>query len=122
MERLLWVLGLVALCVLAGYGMYRRLASSRGSGSPGLAPLPVAPADLGADLVDPVTGLYISTTTAGQLAGPDRRAADSAGGPPARSGCPATGVSIERDGESDIFIPIADIEAVGHRPRVSPAR
>ena len=64
MERTLLVVGLVALCALAGYGLYVgwRHRAARQSG---LAALPVAPADLGPDLVEPVTGLYISTTTAG---------------------------------------------------------
>lgn len=117
MERLLWVLGMVALCVLAAYGMYRGWRH-RAEGQSGLAPLPTAPADPGDDLAAPVTGLYISTTTAGEWQ--DRIVAHGLGRRAAGAmRLSAAGVSIERDGESDIFIPIEVIDAVGTTPGVA---
>lgn len=117
MERLLWVLGLIALCVLGGYAMYAgwRHRAARQSG---LVPLPAAPADLGPDLADPVTGLYISTTTAGDWQ--DRIVAHGLGRRAAGAlRLSAEGVSVERDGESDIFIPVGAIVAVGTTPGVA---
>lgn len=117
MERLLWVLGMVALCVLAAYAMYRGWRR-RAEGQSGLAPLPAAPADLGEDLVAPVTGLYISTTTAGEWQ--DRIVAHGLGRRAAGAiRLSAAGVCVERDGESDIFIPVTDVDAVGTTPGVA---
>jgi len=109
-ERFWLVLLLVALCALAAYGLFvgwRRRAGRQSD----LPALPVEPADLGPDLVEPVTGLYISTTTAGNwqdrivAQGLGRRAAGAAR-------LSAEGVCIERDGESDIFVPVKDLVEV----------
>jgi hypothetical protein len=117
MDRLLWVLGLVAICALVAYGMLAGWRH-RGGRQSGLAPLPTAPADLGDDLVAPVTGLYISTTTAGEWQ--DRIVAQGLGRRAAGAiRLSAAGVCIERDGESDIFIPVASIDAVGTTPGVA---
>ncbi len=117
MERILLVLLLLALCVLAGYGLYVgwRHRAARQSG---LAELPVVPSDLGSDLVEPVTGLYVSTTHSGNwqdrivAQGLGRRAAGAIRLSP-------EGVCIERDGESDIFVPRNDLVEVTTAPGVA---
>ena len=117
MERLLWVLGLLAVCVLAGYGMYLGWRH-RGARHSGLATRAVTPADLGPDLVTPVPGLYISTTTAGNWQ--DRIVAQGLGRRAAGAlRLSAEGVCIEREGESDIFVPTADLVAVDTSPGVA---
>jgi hypothetical protein len=117
MERTFLVIGLLALCALAAYGLYVgwRHRAARQSG---LATLPVAPADLGSDLVEPVTGLYVSTTTAGNwqdrvvAQGLGRRAAGAAR-------LSDEGVCIEREGEDDIFVPVADLVEVLTAPGIA---
>lgn len=117
MERTLWVLGLLALCALAAYGLllgWRHRAARQS----GLAQLPVTPTDLGPDLVEPVTGLYISTTTAG--AWQDRIVAQGLGRRAAGAArLSVDGVCIERDGESDIFVPSADLIEVTTAPGIA---
>src|SRR4029077_13072544 len=103
MERTVFVLLLVALCALAVFGLYAGWRS-RATRQSGLAAVPVTPGDLGPDLVEPVTGLYVSTTTSG--AWQDRIVAQSLGRRAAGAiRLSAEGVCIERDGESDIFVP-----------------
>jgi hypothetical protein len=117
MERLLLVLGLLLLLALLVYGLYAgwRHRAARQSG---LAELPVLPTDLGPDLVAPMTGLYVSTTTAGNwqdrvvARGLGRRAAGAAR-------LSAEGVCIERDGESDIFLPVTDLVEVTTAPGIA---
>ena len=117
MERFWLVLLLVALCALAAYGLYvgwRRRARRQSD----LLVLPVEPAELGPDLVDPMTGLYISTTSAGDwqdrivAQGLGRRAAGAAR-------LSAEGICIERDGESDIFVPVNDLVEVTTAPGIA---
>lgn len=117
MERLLLVLGLVLLCALMVYGLYAgwRHRAARQSG---LAELPVEPTDLGPDLVDPLVGLYVSTTSAGNWQdrivahGLGRRAAGAAR-------LSAEGVCFERDGEADIFVPTADLVEITTAPGIA---
>jgi hypothetical protein len=117
MERTLWVIGLLAVCALAAYGLFLgwRHRAARQSG---LAALPVAPAVLGADLVEPLTGIYVSTTTAGNwqdrvvAQGLGRRAAGAAR-------LSDEGVCIEREGEDDIFVPVGDLVAVLTAPGIA---
>jgi len=117
MERTLLVIGLLALCALAAYGLYVgwRHRAARQSG---LAALPVAPAVIGPDLVEPLTGLYVSTTTAGNwqdrvvAQGLGRRAAGAAR-------LSEEGVCIERDGEDDIFVPVTDLVDVLTAPGIA---
>ena len=117
MERLILVLVLVGLCVLAGFGIYygwRRRALSQAA----LPQLAVEPTDLGPDLVEPVTGLYISTTTAGNWQ--DRIVAQGLGRRAAGAiRLSAEGVCVERDGESDIFLPTADLIEVTTAPGIA---
>lgn len=117
MERVLWVLGLVLVVLLCAYGLFVgwRHRAQRQSALP---ELPATPAELGPDLVDPLTGVYVSTTTAGQwqdrvvARGLGRRAAGAAR-------LSAEGVCIEREGESDIFIPTPDLVEVTTAPGIA---
>jgi hypothetical protein len=117
MERLILVLVLVGLCVLAGVGIYygwRRRALTQAT----LPQLAAEPTDLGPDLVEPVTGLYISTTTAGNWQ--DRIVAQGLGRRAAGAIRLSTeGVCIERDGESDIFLPTTDLVEVTTAPGIA---
>ncbi len=117
MERALLVIALVAVCLLAGYGLLVGWRHRAGRQS-GLAALPAVPDDLGPDLVPPVTGMYVSTTSAGSWQ--DRIVAHGLG----RRASGAIrlsdeGVCIERDGEDDIFIPAGDLVAVTTAPGIA---
>ena len=64
MERLWLTLAVLAVCVLAGYGLlvgWRHRAQRQA----GLPELPSVPGDFGPELATALTGLYVSTTTAG---------------------------------------------------------
>jgi hypothetical protein len=117
MERAVFVIFLVALCLLAMFGLWagwRRRAARQSH----LAELPSTPTDLGPDLVEPVTGMYVSTTTSG--AWQDRIVAQGLGR--RANGAirlSAEGVCIERDGERDIFVPVGDLRAVTTAPGVA---
>ena len=117
MERTLLVVALFALCVLAGYGLllgWRHRAARQSA----LAGLPAMPGDPGAELAEPLTGLYVSTTTAGNwqdrvvAQGLGRRAAGAAR-------LFSDGVCIERDGERDIFVPAADLVEITTAPGIA---
>ncbi len=117
MERALLVIALVAVCLLAAYGLLIgwRHRAARQSGIP---PLPAVPGDLGPDLVAPLTGLYVSTTTAGSWQ--DRIVAHGLGRRAAGAiRLSVEGVCIERDGESDIFVPVTDLVAVTTAPGIA---
>jgi hypothetical protein len=117
MERTVLVLFLLALCALAAFGLLAgwRHRAARQSG---LAQLPVAPAVLGPDLVEPVTGMYISTTTSGTWQ--DRIVAQGLGRRAAGAvRLSAEGVCIERDGGDDIFVPVADLDGVTTAPGIA---
>jgi len=117
MERALWVLGLLLVCALCAYGLWvgwRHRAARQSD----LAQLPVAPAVLGPDLVEPLTGMYISTTTSGNWQ--DRVVAQGLG----RRAAGAVrlsdeGVCVERDGEDDIFVPVDDLVEVTTAPGIA---
>jgi hypothetical protein len=117
MERVLLVVGLVLVCVLCGYGLlvgWRHRAARQSA----LPELPAAPDDLGPDLAPPLTGVYVSTTTAGNwqdrvvACGLGRRAAGAAR-------LSVEGVCVEREGESDIYLPIADLVQVTTAPGIA---
>ena len=117
MERALLVIGLVAVCVLAGYGL-RVGWRHRSARQSGIAGVPPTPDDLGPDLVPALKGVYVSTTTAGSWQdrivahGLGRRAAGAAR-------LSVEGVCIEREGETDIFVPAADLVAVTTAPGIA---
>jgi hypothetical protein len=107
MTRLLLVLAAIALFALALWGMRRGwLARGRRQGDLDSPPQP--PADLGAMLLGPLTGLYVGSTMAGSWQ--DRIVA---GGLGVRADATATlhtaGVLIERQASEPVFIPAASI-------------
>jgi hypothetical protein len=111
------VIACVAVCLLAVYGLsvgWRHRAGRQTD----LPALPAVPDDLGPDLVPPVTGMYVSTTTAGSWQ--DRIVAHGLGRRAAGAiRLSDEGVCIERDGEADIFIPTADLVAVTTAPGIA---
>ncbi len=117
MERLLWTLGIAALCVLLGFALLRGWRG-RVARQSGIGPLPELPADLGPELADPLPGVYVSTTSAGSwqdrivVHGLGRRAR-------VLVGLTAQGVLLDRVGEPPIFLPIADITAVATAPGIA---
>ena len=117
MERTVLVVLLVVLCALAAFGLlvgWRHRASRQSH----LAEIPTTPGDLGPDLVEPVTGMYVSTTTSGTWQ--DRIVAQGLGR--RANGAirlSAEGVCIERDGESDIFVPVGNLLTVTTAPGVA---
>ena len=111
------MIALVAVCLLAAYGLLVGWRH-RGARQSGLAPLPLVPDDLGPDLVPPVTGVYVSTTTAGSWQ--DRIVAHGLGRRAAGAiRLSAEGICIERDGEGDIFVPAASLAAVTTAPGIA---
>ena len=117
MERLLLTLAMLAVCVLAGYGLVVgwRHRSQRQADLP---ELPSVPTDLGPALVPPLTGLYVSTTTAGNWQdrivahGLGRRANGTAE-------LTADGVLIDRIDDDPIFLPVGSLTAVGTAPGIA---
>ncbi len=103
MTRLLLVLALLAVFALALWGM-RRGWLARGRRQGDLDAPPVAPADLGEQLLEPLTGLYVGSTLARSWQ--DRIVA---GGLGVRADAVARlhrrGVLIERQGSAPVFIP-----------------
>ena len=117
MDRTLLTVLLIAIVLLAAWGLlvgWRHRARRQSD----LPALPAVPADPGADLVEPLTGLYVSTTNAGSWQ--DRVVAHGLGRrATATVHLSTTGVLIDRVGEDAIFIPIADLEAVGTAPGIA---
>ena len=117
MERALWVLGLVLVCLLAGWGLWVgwRHRSRRQSG---LAPLPAVPNAPG-DVVTPaLKGLYVSSTTAGNWQ--DRVVAQGLGvRAPAIVRLSEDGVLIDREGADPIYVPVADLVEVTTAPGIA---
>ncbi len=117
MERALLVIGLLVICLLAAYGL-RRGWRSRAARQSHLPALPVLPPDPGPDLLPPLTGLYVSTTTAGQWQ--DRIVTHTLGRRAAGAArLLAAGICIERDGEVDIFVPAGDLVEVTTAPGIA---
>lgn len=117
MERALWVLGLVLICLLAAWGLWvgwKHRAGRQG----GLAPLPAVPNAPG-DVVTPaLTGLYVSSTTAGNWQ--DRIVAQGLGvRAPAIVRLSEDGVLIDREGADPIFVPLQDLVEVTTAPGIA---
>lgn len=111
---MLWTLALAALCVvLAGlmWWGWRNRARKQAA----FPELPQVPADTGADLTAPITGLYVSTVYAGQW---QNRVLAAGMGRRAQAGLRITeqGIEITRTGESTVWIPAADLVEVGTAP------
>ena len=117
MDRTVLTVVLVLVVVLAAYGLLVgwRHRTARQSGLP---ELPGVPPDLGRELAEPLAGLYVSTTAAGRWQ--DRVVARGLGRrAPATVHLTAAGVLIDRVGESPIFLPADDLEAVGTAPGIA---
>lgn len=117
MERLWLTLAVLAVCALAGYGLlvgWRHRAQRQ----EGLPELPSVPADLGPELATALTGLYVSTTTAGNwqdrivARGLGRRANGTAE-------LTVQGVVIDRSDDDAIFLPAGSLTAVGTAPGIA---
>lgn len=116
-DRALLTVALILVILLAAYGLLVgwRHRAARQSDFP---ELPVAGEDLGEELTPPIGGLYVSTTAAGHwqdrvvARGLGRRAA-------ATVHLFAAGILIDRVGESALFLPAADVRAVGTAPGIA---
>ncbi len=64
MERTLWVLAFLALFLLCLWLMYRAWQGKARRQASSIGDLPAVPADLGAQLLEPTTGLYLGSTLA----------------------------------------------------------
>lgn len=118
--RVLLVVLVVVLLVLAAAGLLRgwRNRARRQQSELALPHPASAPADPGAELAPALTGLYVSTTRSGRwqerivTAGLGRRAR-------ATVRLYASGVLVDRQGESEIFLPAADLLAIGTAPGIA---
>jgi hypothetical protein len=116
--RIALTAGVLAVWLLGVWGMWRgwRARVARTA----LAPLPVPPEFPGADVVEPLVGMYLGTTSAGWL---DRVAASGLGerGNGWLRVLPA-GVLIRRPSYDDLFLPAEAVESarvdVAHAGRV----
>src|SRR6476646_7344145 len=111
MERVLWVVGLVALWALLIGLMYRGWRNRAARQAPQIGELPTVPDELGAQVVEQTTGLYVGSTIAPSWQ--DRIAVGDLGH---RATATITrfekGILLERSGASAIWIPQDAIRAV----------
>jgi hypothetical protein len=116
-ERFWLTLAVLAVCVLAGYGLlvgWRHRAQRQA----GLPELPSVPEDFGPELATALTGLYVSTTTAGNWQ--DRIVARGLGRRAnATAELTADGVLIDRIDDDAIFLPAGSLTAVGTAPGIA---
>jgi len=116
-ERFWLTLAVLAVCVLAGYGLlvgWRHRAQRQA----GLPELPSVPEDFGPALATPLTGLYVCTTTAGNWQ--DRIVARGLGRRAnATAELTADGVLIDRIDDDAIFLPAGSLTAVGTAPGIA---
>ncbi|HYN73198.1 MAG TPA: transporter [Nakamurella sp.] len=117
MERYWLTLAVLAVCVLAGYGLlvgWRHRAQRQA----GLPELPSVPEDFGRELATALTGLYVCTTTAGNWQ--DRIVARGLGRRAnATAELTADGVLIDRIDDDAIFLPAGSLTAVGTAPGIA---
>ncbi|MGN2637252.1 PH-like domain-containing protein [Nocardia takedensis] len=121
MERTLWVVGLLILFVLAVWLMWRGWQNRAARQAERIGELPTVPADLGAQVLEPTTGVYLGSTIAPSWQ--DRIAVGDLG---FRATAELTrferGILLERDGATVIWIPEESITAVrterGHAGKV----
>ncbi len=117
MDRFLLTVGLILVIALSAWGLlvgWRHRAQRQS----GVADLPPAPVDLGDELIEPLTGLYVSSTPTGSWQ--DRIVAHGLGRRAAATlHLSPLGVLIERVGESEIFVPVDDLVAVGTAPGIA---
>jgi hypothetical protein len=120
-ERTLWVVVLLALFALCSWLMYRGWQNRAARQAASIGELPEVPADCGAQLLEPTTGLYLGSTIAPSWQ--DRIAVGDLG---FRATAELTrferGILLERDGATVIWIPQESITAVrterGHAGKV----
>jgi hypothetical protein len=109
-ERLAWT-ALLLLILLALYLLMWRGWRRRAARQADVPPLPERPKALSADVIPPVRGVYVSSTTAGDWL--DRIVVRDLG---VRSRAvmhvTGAGVSFDREGASDVFIPAAWLRGV----------
>ncbi|EQD84740.1 hypothetical protein [Saccharopolyspora erythraea] len=109
LERLLWVLGMLALAALVFFGMRRGWVNRARRQAAELPGFPEAPEDAGAELLAAATGMYVDTTTAGDWQ--DRIAVGDVGH---RANGTVhlhrSGLRIDRDGASPLWIPAASVQ------------
>ncbi|WP_040791066.1 PH-like domain-containing protein [Nocardia paucivorans] len=121
MERALWVLLCIALWALFVYLMYRGWRNRGARQANLVGELPSVPAEPGAQVLEPTTGLYLGSTMAPSWQ--DRIAVGDLG---FRATAELTrfehGILLERDGASAIWIPEESITAIrterGHAGKV----
>ncbi|MTE15033.1 PH-like domain-containing protein [Nocardia aurantiaca] len=121
MERTLQVLGFVVLFALCLWLMYRAWTGRAKKQASAIGDLPAVPADCGAQLLEPTTGLYLGSTLA-----PSWIQRITVGDLGFRATAELTrferGILLERDGAATIWIPQESITAVraerGHAGKV----
>ncbi|WP_433612701.1 transporter [Prescottella agglutinans] len=111
MERLLWVVGCIAVWALLVFLMYRGWKGRAARQADRIGELPQVPAELGDQLIAPSTGLYVGSTVAPSWQ--DRIAVGDIGyratGEISRW---SRGILLERNGASAIWIPDESIRAI----------
>ncbi|WP_446222950.1 PH-like domain-containing protein [Nocardia sp. IBHARD005] len=121
MERTLWVVGLLAFFFICLWLMYRAWQKKATRQQARIGELPTVPAELGAQLLEPTTGMYLGSTIAPSWQ--DRIAVGDLG---FRATAELTrferGILLERDGATVIWIPQESVSAVrterGHAGKV----
>ncbi|WP_327118768.1 transporter [Nocardia sp. NBC_01730] len=121
MERTLWVVGLLALFVVCLWLMYRGWRNRAARQAARIGELPAVPAELGAQVLEPTTGLYLGSTIA-----PSWQDRITVGDLGFRATAELTwferGILLERDGATVLWIPQESITAVrterGHAGKV----
>ncbi|MGV9612546.1 PH-like domain-containing protein [Nocardia xishanensis] len=121
MERTLWVVGCLALFALGLWLMYLGWRNRAARQQARIGELPPVPAELGAQVLEPTTGMYLGSTIAPSWQ--DRIAVGDLG---FRATAELTrferGILLERDGATVIWIPHESITAVrterGHAGKV----
>jgi len=110
-ERTLWVVGLLVLFALCVWLMYRGWRNRAARQEVRVGELPGVPGDLGAQLLEPTTGLYLGSTIAPSWQ--DRIAVGDLG---FRSKATLTrypeGIMLQRSGAGPIWIPEDAITAI----------
>ncbi|MFD8245013.1 transporter [Nocardia sp. NPDC059691] len=121
MERTLWVVGLLILFAACLWLMYRGWRNRAARQAERIGTLPTVPAELGAQVLEPTTGLYLGSTIA-----PSWQDRITVGDLGFRATAELTrfekGILLERDGATVIWIPDESITAVrterGHAGKV----
>lgn len=110
-ERALWVAGFLILWAVSLLLMYRGWHSRKRRQALAVGELPMVPSNLGAQLLEPSTGLYVGSTLAPSWQ--DRIAVGDLGH---RATAEITrferGILLERDGASAIWIPQRSVRAI----------